>query len=71
MVHLHEQDIRAHLRVGTVTRAMAELDASGAVQGLVFGAVDGSQLRIEPAAVGSADAFSAFFGRRLTVGEPA
>lgn len=68
MVHLHEQDIRAHLRVGAVTSAVAELDASGAVRSLVFGAVDGSQLRLEPADPDAATAFRTFAGWAMTDG---
>ncbi len=68
MVHLHEQDIRAHLRVGAVASAVAELDGNGAVQSLVFGAVDGSRLRLEPADPASATAFRIFAGWAMTAG---
>lgn len=68
MVHLHEQDLRAHLRIGAVTSAVAEMDASGVVCSLVFGAVDGSQLRLEPAEPGTAAAFRTFAGWAMMAG---
>lgn len=68
MVHLHEQDLRAHLRIGAVTSAVAEMDASSVVRSLVFGAVDGSQLRLEPADPGTAAAFRTFAGWAMMAG---